>query len=397
MKTYVTAAIFALIFIPGVLSAQSWNIEWEQNLKKSNFDTFTDVVEGTDGMVTILGSTIPPGKADMDIWLVRMNAAGQLLWAKTYGTENNDYPSRLMLLPDNTSICTGKIENGKEVFKAFILKTDESGNEVWKKEFDAGTGCFFDDIALAENQNFIVAGTKKQDVNSQVIWLIKFDPTGEIIWEKTFGEGNIACSKSLKSLPDGSFILAGQITSAGETNSKIWLLRFNENGDAIWDNKLRSDGRNEWPECVCCSPDNNLMVVGWSGKSMDDNDAENAVFDFDLLITKISPEGKVVWTSNIDSEGSEGGNAIAIRPDGKILLAGKKETSFLGRIGSWLLLADENGKILSENVMPYRFGKDQAARIINSTDGGFIVIGPGKIDAQNGNIEAWIKKYKPVM
>ncbi|HKI87929.1 MAG TPA: hypothetical protein VKA38_02805, partial [Draconibacterium sp.] len=97
---------------------------------------------------------------------------------------------------------------------------------------------------------------------------------------------------------------------------------------------------------------------------------------------------------NIDSEGSEGGNAVVIRPDGKILIGGKKETSFMGRIGPWLLLADEKGTVLSELVLPFSFKGDQAAVIINTSDGGFVVIGPGQVSPDESRSDGWIKKFK---
>jgi hypothetical protein len=83
-----------------------------------------------------------------------------------------------------------------------------------------------------------------------------------------------------------------------------------------------------------------------------------------------------------------------VRPDEKILLGGKKETSFLGRVGSWLLVTDQEGTVVSEMVFPFNFGNDQAVEIINSSDGGFVVIGPGELDLNQQNSDGWIKKFK---
>ena len=82
-----------------------------------------------------------------------------------------------------------------------------------------------------------------------------------------------------------------------------------------------------------------------------------------------------------------------VRADGKILLAGKKETSFLGKVGPWLLLSNENGEVLDDLLLPFKFNKDQAAGIINTSDGGFVVIGPGEIDLDYTRSDGWIRKY----
>ena len=200
----------------------------------------------------------------------------------------------------------------------------------------------------------------------------------------------------MKKLPDGGFVMAARVSPNGNQDSDLWLFRFDNTGEKLWDKKVESPGINVWPECVCCSPDKNIMVVGWYGTCMNDINYENPIFDYDLYLAKISPEGKVIWTKNIDSEGSEGGNAIAVRPDGKILLAGKKETSFLGRVGSWVLLTDQDGVILNEVVIPNNFHNDKVAAIINASDGGFVIFGPGEIEEKQRNADGWIKKFKEI-
>ena len=66
----------------------------------------------------------------------------------------------------------------------------------------------------------------------------------------------------------------------------------------------------------------------------------------------------------------------------------------MGRVGPWLLLTDEKGTVLSELVIPFNFNGDQAARVINTSDGGFVVIGPGQIDPDKTRSDGWIKKFK---
>jgi hypothetical protein len=204
----------------------------------------------------------------------------------------------------------------------------------------------------------------------------------------------MACSQSLKQLPNGGFVLAGSVKDKNIPDSDLMLIRFSGDGEKIWKYEQPSIGKNVWPECICCSPDSNFIVVGWHGTCMNDINSENPVFDYDLFLSKISQEGKLVWSKNIDSEGSEGGNAVVVRNDGKILMAGKKETSFLGKIGPWLLVSDEEGQVIEEFLLPYKFNRDQAAEIINCSDGGFVVIGPGEMDINYGRSDGWIKKFK---
>jgi hypothetical protein len=74
-------------------------------------------------------------------------------------------------------------------------------------------------------------------------------------------------------------------------------------------------------------------------------------------------------------------------------VAGIKATSFLGKIGPWLMLVDSEGNLISENLVEMHFNGDSAAKIINCTDGGIIVIGPGIQDEDYTRSNGWIMKF----
>lgn len=393
MKLISIGIIIILILCKISGTCQNWEMEWENKMGSSKMDMFKAVIEDDDGFV-VLGLTYPEGKSDSDFWLIRFDAAGNPVWNKTMGTENNDIPESVARFSDGSYILAGKNYTEKDKSLAFLLKTDNTGNEIWQKIIEDPNCKSAENVIVLEDDCIMVSGIKTEKEKDENIWLAKFSGDGELIWEKTFGGSSMAGPGSLKMLPDGSIALAGQISQPGKADSDLWMFRFNKNGEKLWDTRVKTPGIKVWPKCLCCSPDSNLVAIGWYGTCMNDINSEDPIFDYDLFVTKMTPAGKVLWTKNIDSEGSEGGNAVVVRPDGKILLAGKKETSFLGRIGPWLLLTDEQGKVLSELVMPFVFRGDQAAGIINTSDGGFVVVGPGVTDPEITRSDGWIKKFK---
>ena len=176
---------------------------------------------------------------------------------------------------------------------------------------------FIKSVIVFDDQTFNICGTKISTEGNSNIWVAKFSAEGDLVWEKTYGENKNAQAESMRKLPDNGFVIAGKISDKSVQDADLWLFRFDSNGEKMWDKRMNSPGVNVLPECVCCSPDNNLVVAGWYGTCMNDINSENPIFDYDLFLAKISPEGKEIWTKNIDSEGSEGGNAIVVRPDGK--------------------------------------------------------------------------------
>jgi hypothetical protein len=333
-------------------------------------------------------------KVDQDFWLVRFNTNGDILWMKVLGTQSQDYPSSMAQLPDGSYVLAGKTETDSKNYQAYIVKTDGKGNVLWQKNIGNEQYKDIENVIATGNSEIIISGIKTTASDVDNIWIAKLNSEGEMLWEKLLDDNRMACSQSLKHLPDGSFVLAGSVKDKNIPDANLMVMRFSSSGERIWMYEQESVGKNVWPECICCSPDSNFIVVGWHGACMNDITSEYPVFDYDLFVAKISQEGKLVWTRNIDSEGSEGGNAVAVRADGKILMAGKKETSFLGKVGPWLLLSDEKGNVIDEALLPFKFNKDQAVQIVNSSDGGFVVIGPGQVEQDYNRSDGWIKKFK---
>lgn len=391
-KIFNICFVFTLFHFLGI--GQNFEIDWEKRLVSKNFDLFSNLIENKDGGVTIIGAVYPEGKLDQDFWLVKYDAQGEEIWSKTYGTVFNEIPLDFAQFNEGDYILVGKSIDEENGCQSFFVKTDGNGNEIWQHKIEGSEKNTIQNVIAMDDRTFIVSGSKISENDIENIWLAKYNEEGEMLWEKTFGDSKISSAESMKKLPNGDIVIAARIIENGILDSDLWLFRFDGEGEKLWDKHLKSPEINIWPECVCCCPDKNIVVAGWYGTCMNDITSEDPIFDYDLFLAKISPEGKVIWTKNIDSEGSEGGNAIVVRPDGNILVAGKKETSFLGRVGKWILLTDQEGTMINELVIPFNFNNDQVANIINSSDGGFVIVGPGEIDRNYKVSDGWVKKFK---
>ncbi|QGY43357.1 PQQ-binding-like beta-propeller repeat protein [Maribellus comscasis] len=391
-KMFYLFLVFSLIGFRGF--SQTLDIEWEKKTGKSGSDVFNCIIEDVNGGYTVVGSSPAVNRDDLDFCLVKFSAEGQIITEKIFGTESNDLSSGISQFVSGEYIAVGNsvLDAGKT--HVFFLKADVDGNEVWQKSLNELENISVNDVFASDDGDFVTCGSVLVSEGFRKIWLAEFDNDGELLWEKTYGENVIEEVGSVKKLPDGGFAIAAQTAGEVAQESDLLVIRFNSEGNKIWEERYKMPKVNVRPECICCSPDNNFIVAGWYGTCMNDINSDNPIFDYDLFLTKISPEGELIWSKNIDSEGSEGGNTIAVRPDGKIVVAGKKETSFLGRVGTWLVLADSEGSILSEAVFPFNFGNDKVSEIISTSDGGLVLIGPGEMNLDLRNTDGWIKKIK---
>lgn len=384
--------LFILLIAAALNSySQTPNISWEKQSQVRGIDFYTDIIEAKNGGYTLIGSKKTKGNS-LDYWVVRLTANGDTIWTKTLGTEYKDIPKRITQLSDKSYVIIGCSEK-EDTSTIFLVKIDETGIEQWRKIYGNDKFLAFEDIVSLEDGSFAVVGAKGNDKGNSQLWMATMDANGEIIWEKTFQDKLKGCAKSIKKLPVGGFAVAGQVSRTEKQDCDIVAFRTDEKGVSMWFSWVKTPEQKAWPECICCSPDSCFMVVGWKGKCMNDINSDDPVFDFDMVLNKIDCNGQILWTKSFDREGSEGGNAVTIRPDGSFIVAGIKQTSFLGKIGPWLLHVDADGNELNEQLLKFRFHNDHATKIINCSDGGFIVIGPGIQEDENTRSDGWIIKF----
>lgn len=383
--------VYTFLILLGINSAaQIPEPEWKKQSGVKGCDFYTDVIEDANTGYTVTGALKQEGNS-FDFQVIRFDENGEIIWEKIIGTPAKEIPKRITQLSDNTYVILGTSEEN-DTRSSVLLRLDAEGNELWRKTLDKEYLAVEDIIALQENR-FAVAGSKGENPDDPKIWMAILNENGEIILESSFMTNMSGCARSIKKLPDGDFALAAQVSETAKNNCDIVAIRITYMGKAKWYSWIKTPDQRVWPECICCTSDSSLMIVGWNGKCLGDINAPDPVYDFDLVLNKINSTGEILWTKSIDREGSEGGNALARRPDGTFIVAGIKATSFLGKIGPWLLSIDPEGNELGEMLLSLHFNNDHASRIINSSDGSFVVIGPGIQEESNTRSDGWIIKF----
>lgn len=107
--------------------AADGTLQWSKTYGGAKFDAVSDVAQTTDGGFLVSGSTNSFGAGASDVLMFKTDAKGNVLWAKTYGSESGEYGAQLALAANNITI-TGQASVGKESYDVLLLKTDANGN-----------------------------------------------------------------------------------------------------------------------------------------------------------------------------------------------------------------------------------------------------------------------------
>ena len=187
--------------------AQSPTIEWTKTFGGSNFDYGTAGVVTDDNKYIIVGATessdgdIPNFHGGNDIWVIKLNENGSLVWQKTYGGTGRESVDAIIQTQDKGFIMVGTTNSTdwgtneiKGDFDLLLLKIDSVGNIQWKKTIGGSNTDYGSSIFQTRNGDFIIGGSSKskdfdfyQNAGDYDWWVIKTDIRGNIIWKKQIG------------------------------------------------------------------------------------------------------------------------------------------------------------------------------------------------------------------
>jgi len=200
-----------------------------------NQDDFGYAIECTsDSGFVFTGSTHSYGSGG-DIFLIKMNAKGEMEWFKYYGNENSDV-SRSVCQTDNGSYLIGGYTtkaNGDR--DGIVILTDANGNLLWTKNIGGEQHDEVTCVKQCSDRNFIVAGfTASEGNGKEDAFLRKLNTNGADLWNDIRGGAENDRYYSVSPTGDGGFISCGYTMSFGEGGKDALLIKTNSQGAMEW-------------------------------------------------------------------------------------------------------------------------------------------------------------------
>ncbi|OGF59551.1 MAG: hypothetical protein A2Y62_03670 [Candidatus Fischerbacteria bacterium RBG_13_37_8] len=307
----------------------------------------------------------------------------QEYWAKTYGLSSSEYSYVIQQTTDGGYIMTGPTTAHFGGYDFWVLKADAAGNVMWDKVF----GGTLDDIPNALKQTtdggYIIAGrTQSFSAGGFDYWVIKLDPAGNAVWQRNYGGTSDDLAYGIQQTTDGGYIVAGTSLSYTAGGYDVWILKLDSAGGVTWQRRYGGNGT-EWPYAIINTSDGGYAVAGYeSSYSPGGND---------IWVLKLTSDGSISWQRAYGGTSAELALGINQTTDGGYIVAGRTESYGAGSVDFYVLRLDSLGNLVWNKALGGS-STDWAFSTVQTPDGGFVVV--GRTDSFGaGNADYWVVKF----
>lgn len=219
-----------------VKTDSSGTILWTKILGGGGSEALYGIDRTVDGGYIVTGETSTNSFGSSDIWLLKLDAFGDTIWTKYYGSATEESGAVARQTADGGFIVTGDIHNAYNIHHAALLKTDSVGNLQWAKTYGSpdtsGAGEFGWDVHRLPDHGYIMLGSTAAYGNSMQMFVIRTDSAGNLLWSKTYGGSQPDDPWYSALVADGGLAIIGATQSFGSGLSDIYLLKIDSAGSA---------------------------------------------------------------------------------------------------------------------------------------------------------------------
>jgi len=297
------------------------NLQWERSYGGSEYETARDMVQTPDGGYLVLGETnssdggVIQGYANTrDIWLLKLDAQGNLVWQKRYGGTGLDIGNRIIALDDgnyliagSTSSQDGDIQNnhgGGGYTDGLLLRINPQGNILWSRCYGGSKNEELFDLQVINNRIYAAGYANSTDGDIPAnqrnydVWLLCIELNGNIAFSKVYGGAQNDVAYSMTRGTDNTLTLAGYTTSSDgdvsdpKGSQDFWILNTDLNGTLRWQ-RTAGGGDAEYANAIITDRDGGYLVGGVTYST--DGEISGARGEGDYWLLKLDASGRPLW------------------------------------------------------------------------------------------------------
>ncbi len=391
---------------------------WDKQSGGSSSDSFSSVIETSDGGFVAVGSSqsdadgtiTSTNNGQNDGLIVKFNRDGNQLWDKQIGGSSSDQFYSVIETSDGGFVAVGSSQSDADgtitstnngFGDGLIVKFDENGNQIWDNQVGGSSFDQFFSVLETSDGGFVAVGSSQSYQDGTLTspnnggtdgLVVKFDENGNQIWDYQAGGSSSEFFFSVLETSDGGIVAVGSsqsdadgtLTSDNNGDSDGLIVKFDENGNQLWDKQIGGWSTETFNSVVETS-DNGLIAVGSSKSTISGNLTSDNNGDNDGLIVKFDEAGNKVWDKQVGGSFSDNFNSVIETSDRGLVAEGYSGSNGDGTLTSinnggndgLIVKFDEDGNQLWDKQIGGS-DLDNFSSVIETRDEGLVAVGYSK-------------------
>jgi hypothetical protein len=221
------------------------------------------VQQTTDGGY-IVGSCYLDGMGH-DVWLIKTDAQGDTLWASLYrGTNVGGRGGNFVQQTVDGGYMIAGYDYGTGAGDIFLTKTNAAGDTLWARTYGGTNDDWANSAQQTTDGGYVVAGyTRSFGAGDADVYLVKTNALGDTLWTRTYGGPGFDAGYSARQTRDGGYVVAGTTTSFGAGAADVYLVKTNAFGDTLWTGNY-GGARDDVGYSVAQTADGGFAIAGYT-------------------------------------------------------------------------------------------------------------------------------------
>jgi len=218
--------------------------------------------DSSDGTITLAGVKASNGNADL--WLVKYDTSGALLWENTFGGAESEVSYSIDQTHDGGYVMGGYTNSyGSGLRDVYVVKTDSMGVFEWQHIFgDSDNDVGF--LKALDNGDILVYGASRIPNFEAMAYARKIDSLGNLKWHKQYGFSTDYHEEfQAMTLSSNGYLFAGFSKDASDNNPLGWLLKTDFDGNELWSRRFRKRDNDNYFRDVLELPNGDIMACGF--------------------------------------------------------------------------------------------------------------------------------------
>jgi hypothetical protein len=302
---------------------------WDKTLGGSLEDVYPTAIRLASGNYIVCGVSRSPVSGDKsdsnyglrDYWVIKIDSLGNKLWDHVFGGPGSVTTSAgsfsrsgfsVIASDDDGFLIGGTIDSpsGGSVSDSsrgkrdiWVIKIDSSGNKVWDFRFGGSENDECNSFITAPGGGYILCGQTNSPMDGDLsdppkglvdCLVIKLDSSGQIEWNKRYGNTSGTIGTCISSAPGGGYWVSGAVSGGiafdvtesgyGINQTDLWIFKIDSAGSKLWDKRFGGPGTN-WGSTFVVMPDSSIFLSGFAdyGTSPVKTDSGEGLFDYWII------------------------------------------------------------------------------------------------------------------